>query len=317
MTTRSLNTKDKSQLIHATSKTKKHKLVILSKKLWKNWSVKISTIVLLLLCILAIGAPLWGTINPESMDPSNPNLLPGASAMFNDISGDSFQHFYLLGSDSLGRDLWSRIIYGARISLSIGVAVAILSVALGSIAGLLSGYFKKIDSVMMRIMDGLMAIPSILFAVSLVAIFRGSVATVITAITISEIPRVARLMRSVVLSVREEAYVEAAITLGTPTYKVLLKHILPNAMAPLIIQATYICAAAMITESSLSFLGLGLPPEVATWGNIMAEGRSQFNLYPQVVLLPGALLAITVLFINMLGDGLRDTIDPKFNKRGS
>lgn len=316
MTTNSLHAKNKSASSFSAQKKLKPFLSLL-KKVWKNSTVKVSSIVLMSLCLLAIGAPLFGTINPEAMDPANSNILPGVSAEFNDISGDSFTHFYLLGSDSLGRDVWSRIVYGARISLTIGVIVALLSVLIGSLIGLLSGYFKKIDSVMMRIMDGVMAIPSILFAVSLVAIFRGSIFTVIVAVTISEIPRVARLVRSVVLSVREEAYVEAAVTLGTPTYKVLLKHILPNAMAPLIIQATYICAAAMITESSLSFLGLGLPPEIATWGNIMAEGRSQFNLYPQIVLFPGVLLALTVLAINMLGDGLRDSIDPKFNKRGA
>jgi peptide/nickel transport system permease protein len=198
----------------------------------------------------------------------------------------------------------------------VGFTVAVISLMAGATVGLVAGYFRWLDGVIMRVMDGLMAIPALLFAISLVAIFGGTLPVLIVAITIPEIPRVARLVRSVVLSVREEAYVEAALALGTPTLKILRKHILPNAMAPLIIQSTYICAAAILIESSLSFLGIGLPAEMATWGNIMAEGRSQFNQYPQVVLFPGVLLALTALSVNMLGDGLRDTFDPKFNKRG-
>jgi peptide/nickel transport system permease protein len=181
--------------------------------------------------------------------------------------------------------------------------------------GLTAGYFRRIDGIVMRVMDGVMAIPAILFAVSLVALFGGTLLMVIVAIAVPEIPRVARLVRSVVLSLREEPYVEAAIALDTPTWKILLRHILPNAIAPLVIQGTYVCASAILVEAILSFLGVGLPAEMPTWGNIMAEGRSQFNQFPHNVLFPGIFLALTVLSVNVLGDGLRDTLDPKFNKR--
>jgi peptide/nickel transport system permease protein len=198
----------------------------------------------------------------------------------------------------------------------VGVSVAVLAVVFGMLVGLLGGYFRRLDSAIMRLMDGVMAIPGILFAISLVALFGGKLLTVVVAIAVPEIPRVARLVRSVVLTVREEPYVEAAIALDTPTWKILVRHILPNAVAPLIIQATYVCASAILVEAILSFLGVGLPADMATWGNIMAEGRAQFNQFPHNVLFPGIFLALTVLAVNILGDGLRDTLDPKFNKRG-
>ena len=285
-------------------------------KVLANWSVRLGGGFLSVLVLMAIAAPWLGTINPTEMDPASGNLLPGTLGEFNSLSGDTFKHLFLVGTDSLGRDIWSRMVYGARVSLVVGIAVSAIALILGLSVGLLAGYFRRLDGVIMRLMDGMMAIPGILFAVSLVAMLGGSMFTVILAISVPEIPRVARLVRSVVLSVREEPYVEAAIALNTPTWKVMFKHILPNAVAPLVIQATYVCAAAILLEAILSFLGVGLPSETATWGNIMAEGRSQFNQFPHNVLFPGVMLAITVLSINMLGDGLRDTLDPKFNKRG-
>lgn len=285
------------------------------RRIMSNWSVRIGGCVLLILLLMAIFAPWLGTIDPQAMDPANGNLLPGTRAEFMSLAGDSFDHFYLMGSDSLGRDIWSRTLYGARVSITVGFAVAVLAVFAGILIGLLAGYFRHLDGLIMRIMDGVMAIPGILFAISLVALFGGTLTTVIVAIAIPEIPRVARLLRSVVLTVREEPYVEAAMALDTPTWKVLLRHILPNAVAPLIIQGTFVCAAAILVEAILSFLGVGLPPEMATWGNIMADGRAQFNQYPHGVLLPGILLSLTVLAVNIFGDGLRDVLDPKFNKR--
>jgi len=189
-------------------------------------------------------------------------------------------------------------------------------VLVGVVFGLAIGAARWLDGVVMRVMDGVMAIPGILLAITLVAVWRASLATVILAITFTEIPRVVRLVRSLVLSIREEPYVEAAVSAGTPALKRLYRHILPNTVAPLIVQGTYICAFAMLLEATLSFLGVGLPPEVPTWGNIMAEGRLQFNEYPHSVLFPGVCLALTVLSVNMLGDGLRDTLDPHFGKRG-
>jgi peptide/nickel transport system permease protein len=286
------------------------------RRVLRNWSVRLGGGALLLLILAALAAPWLGTIDPTAMDPSNANLLPGTKAEFSDLSGATFEHFFPMGTDSLGRDTWSRVVYGARVSLSVGILVALLALVGGALVGVGAGYFRRVDGLIMRTMDSVMAIPSILFAITLMALWRPTLVTVIFAITIPEIPRVARLVRSIVLTIREEPYVEAAISLATPTVKILWRHILPNAIAPLIVQGTYVCASAILVEAILSFLGVGLPPDIPTWGNVMADGRIQFNQYPQTVLFPGVFLALTVLAVNILGDGLRDTLDPKFNKRG-
>jgi peptide/nickel transport system permease protein len=185
----------------------------------------------------------------------------------------------------------------------------------GALLGLLAGYLRRVDGPLMRVMDGVMAIPAILIAIALVAMWGGSLLTVVVAIAIPEIPRVTRLVRSLVLTIREEPYVEAAISLGTPTWKIMLRHILPNTVAPLVVQGTFVCGAGILTEAILSFLGVGLPPDIPTWGNVMAEGRGQFNEYPHNIFFPGVFLTLTVLAINLLGDGLRDTLDPKMARR--
>lgn len=285
------------------------------RKVFANGSVRLGGGVLLLLILMSIFAPWLGTIDPTMLDPGSQNLLPGTTNIFMTLDGDEFEHFFLMGSDSLGRDIWSRTLYGGRVSITLGISVALLAVFFGTVAGLLSGYFRWVDAVMMRVMDGFMSIPAILFAISLIAMFGNALVIVVTAIAIPSIPRIARLVRSVVLSVREEPYVEAAIALDTPVWKILLRHILPNATAPLIVRGTYVCAEAILVEAILSFLGVGMPVEAATWGNIMAEGRSQFNAYPHMVLLPGIFLVLTILSVNILGDGLRDSLDPKFSKR--
>jgi peptide/nickel transport system permease protein len=220
-----------------------------------------------------------------------------------------------MGSDSYGRDIYSRVIYGTRVSLVIGLAAALLALFFGVICGLVAGYIRRLDGVVMRVMDGIMAIPAILIAIAVVALWRASLMSVVIAIAIPEIPRVTRLVRALVLSIREEPYVEAAVSLGTPTTKIMFGHILPNTIAPLLVQGTYICAFAILLEAILSFLGVGLPPDIPTWGNIMAEGRVQFVAYPHNVFFPGVFLAATVLAVNILGDGLRDTLDPKMAKR--
>ncbi len=195
------------------------------------------------------------------------------------------------------------------------VLIALAALSIGILCGLAAGYLRWLDGPLMRVMDGIMAIPAILIAIALVALWRASLPTVIVAIAIPEIPRVTRLVRSLVLSIREEPYVEAAVSLGTPTGKIMFGHILPNTVAPLIVQGTYIVAFAILVEAILSFLGVGLPPDIPTWGNIMAEGRVQFVAYPHNVFFPGVFLAVTVLAVNTLGDGLRDTLDPKMAKR--
>ncbi len=223
---------------------------------------------------------------------------------------------YPLGTDPYGRDLYSRVLIGGRVSLFIGIGAAIVSVLIGLVIGLIAGFFRMMDTVIMRVMDSLMAIPSILLAIALVALNGPSITSVIMAITIPEIPRVVRLVRSVVLSAREEPYVEAAIALGSSMPKILFRHLMPNTMAPLIVQGTYILASAILTEAILSFLGAGVSTEIPTWGNIMAEGRQYFRIKPELILWPGLMLSLCILSINLLGDAARDMLDPRLKKRG-
>jgi peptide/nickel transport system permease protein len=285
------------------------------RRLRRNWSVRLGGAVLAILVLVALAAPWLGTVDPTLFDAGSRDLVPGKMGEITTLEGDTIPHRFIMGSDSFGRDIYSRVIYGARVSLSVGLLAALLALAFGVVAGLSSGYLRWVDGVLMRFMDGLMAIPAILIAIALVAMWRASLPTVIVAIAIPEIPRVTRLVRSLVLSIREEPYVEAAVSLGTPTWKIMFKHILPNTIAPLIVQGTYVAASAILLEAILSFLGVGLPPDIPTWGNIMAEGRVQFNEYPHNVFFPGLFLAVTVLAVNILGDGLRDTLDPKMAKR--
>ena len=280
-----------------------------------NKSVIIGGAFVLAMIVIGLLAPFLDTVSPTEISPAARNKVPGTERTIRNDDGTQRTIVHRMGTDSLGRDIYSRVIYGARVSILVGVTVAIISVMVGVLIGLVSGYFRWADPVIMRIMDGLMAIPAILLAIALVSLFRAGLGAVIIAITVPEIPRVVRLVRSVVLSVREEPYVEAAITVGTPTYKLLWRHVLPNTLAPLIVQGTFICASAILIEATLSFLGIGIPPETPTWGNIMAEGRAVFRLFPHNILYPGIFLALTVLAVNMLGDGLRDTLDPKMAKR--
>jgi peptide/nickel transport system permease protein len=280
----------------------------------RNWSVRIGGVVVILMVLIGLAAPLLTSQSPTDISPAARNRVPGTERSVRTDAGP-VKVVHHMGTDSLGRDVYSRVLYGARVSIFVGVTVAILSVTFGLMIGMFSGYFRWADPIVMRIMDGLMAIPAILLAIALVSLFRAGMWAVIAAITVPEIPRVVRLVRSVVLSVREEPYVEAAVTVGTPTLKLMWRHILPNTLAPLIVQGTFICASAILIEATLSFLGIGIPPETPTWGNIMAEGRSVFRLFPHNILYPGIFLALTVLAVNMLGDGLRDTLDPKMAKR--
>ncbi len=286
-------------------------------KLLANAGVRFGGIVLLILILIALAAPLLGTIDPAFLDPTYRNKLPLETHPIVNDDGEEVTVTHWMGTDTLGRDLYSRVIYGTRVSLIVGSSVALLAIGVGLLIGLISGYIRWLDTIIMRVMDGLMAIPAILLALSLVALWGAGLVTVILAIAVPEIPRVVRLVRAVVLSVREEPYVEAAISIGTPVPKILYRHILPNTIAPLIVQATYTCGFAILVEAILSFLGVGIPTDIPTWGNIMAEGRLLFRVYPHAILFPGIFLALAVLAINMLGDGLRDTLDPRFAKRTS
>ncbi len=267
----------------------------------RNLSIVIGGGLLLAALAMAIFAPYLGTVDPTALSPIRRFRPPSEQFWF--------------GTDQLGRDVYSRVVYGARASLFVGFMVALLAVGVGLVFGLVAGFNRWVDAVLMRVMDGLMAIPAVLLAIALMALTKASLENVILAIAIAEIPRVTRLVRGVVLSLREQPFVEAAIASGTSTVKILYRHILPNTIAPLVVQATYICASAIITEAILSFIGAGLPPSIPTWGNIIAEGRAFFQIRPYLILFPAVFLSLTVLAINMLGDGLRDALDPRLARR--
>jgi peptide/nickel transport system permease protein len=266
----------------------------------RNPTIFIGAVLLAALVLVAILAPVIAA-DPFRQAPINRMRPPSERWWF--------------GTDQFGRDVFARTIYGTRVSLTVGISVALFSSLIGLLIGLACGYFRALDAVLMRIMDGLMAIPSILLAIALITLTRPGLGIVIIAIVIPEVPRVARVVRSVVLSIRSQPYVESAIAGGTRSLKLLVRHILPNTLAPLIVQATYVCASAMLIEAGLSFLGAGVPPEIPSWGNIIAQGRTFFQIAPWSILIPGAFLAVTVLAVNMLGDGMRDRLDPRLARR--
>ena len=294
----SLNSADMSGRLFKVNHFFKEKLPALYKRY--PFAV-IGAATLILMGFIAIFAPYLATVDPQAVTPLN-RLKP-----------PSWQNWF--GTDALGRDVYSRVMYGARVSLTVGIAVAFLSTVIGMSIGLITGFVRWLDPIVMRIMDGLMSIPSILLAIALMAVTKASIENVIIAITLAEVPRVVRLVRGLVLSLREQPYVEAAAASGTPLIKTLLRHILPNIAAPLLVQATYICASAMITEAILSFIGAGTPPNIPSWGNIMAESRSLFQIAGYLILFPSIFLSATVLAVNYLGDGLRDALDPRLSRR--
>ncbi|MFV0295442.1 MAG: ABC transporter permease [Hyphomicrobiaceae bacterium] len=269
--------------------------------IWRNPSMAIGIAILLVMAFIAVFAPVLGTVDPTALAPARRTRPPGAE--------------YWFGSDAYGRDIYSRVLYGARISLLVGFAVAFLASVIGLAIGIVSGFVKTLDGIIMRVMDGIMAIPPILLAVALMALTKASVENVILAITVAEIPRISRLVRGVVLTLREQPYVEAAISAGTKTPVIIWRHILPNTIAPLTVQATYVCGSAMIVEAILSFIGAGTPPTIPSWGNIMADGRTLWQVKPFIIVFPAIFLSLTVLAVNLLGDGLRDALDPRMAKR--
>jgi peptide/nickel transport system permease protein len=263
-------------------------------------TIVVGSAILVFMAAVAFAAP-WIAGDPITFQPIDRLQAPSAAFWF--------------GTDNLGRDVFARTVYGARISLVVGLAVAALAIALGLVVGLFAGFYRALDGIIMRIMDGIMAIPSILLAIALVALTEASVEIVIVAIAIPEIPRVVRLVRSIVLTVREQAYVDAAIATGTRATRILFRHVLPSTVPPLIVQATYVIASAVLTEAALSFLGAGVPPEIPTWGNMISSGRLFLQIAPWPIFFPGICLAVLVLAVNLLGDGLRDRLDPRLARR--
>ncbi|MEF2549825.1 ABC transporter permease [Aurantimonas sp. A2-1-M11] len=261
----------------------------------------LAAICLAVIVICALFAPLIAPFDPIAMNPMERLATASTTHPF--------------GTDAYGRDVFSRTLYGARISLIVGVGAALVAVLIGLPLGLVSGFFRWLDAILMRIMDGLMAIPSVLLAIAIVSLAGSSLWTVLIAITIPEIPRVVRLVRSVVLSAREEPYVEAAIAVGSSLPKIMWRHLTPNTIAPLIVQGTYVCASAILTEAILSFLGAGIGTETPSWGNIMSEGRLYFQLKPSLIFWPGLFLSLAILSINILGDTARDVMDPRLGKK--
>jgi peptide/nickel transport system permease protein len=272
----------------------------LSVAIRRNPTIAFGGVLLLALIVMAIAAPVIAG-DPFKIAPVNRLRPPSERWWF--------------GTDQFGRDVFSRTVYGARVSLIVGLSVAAFSSLVGLALGLACGYFRRVDGLVMRVMDGLMAIPSILLAIALITLTRPGLGIVIVAIVIPEVPRIVRVVRAVVLSIRSQPYIESAIAGGTRNAKLLLRHVLPNTLAPLIVQSTYVCASAMLIEAGLSFLGAGVPPEVPSWGNIIAQGRTFFQIAPWTILIPGAFLAVTVLAVNLLGDGLRDRLDPRLARR--
>jgi peptide/nickel transport system permease protein len=266
----------------------------------RQGTLVLGMVVLAVIVALAIAAP-WIAPDPLKLSPAERLLAPSAK--------------HLLGTDHLGRDVYARALFGARISLLVGVAVAALSVAAGLLIGLLAGYFSAIDMVVMRVMDGMMAIPGILLAIALIALNKASVLIVIVAISLPEIPRVVRLVRSVVLSVRERPYIEAAVSGGTRASKIIWRHIMPSTIPPLIVQGTFVVASAILIEAGLSFLGAGVPPDIPTWGNLIATSRLFIALAPWTVFAPGTALAVLILAVNLVGDALRDRLDVRLMRR--
>ena len=264
-------------------------------------TIVIGATLLTIMALMAVFAPYLGTVDPQALSPIRRLRWPSAQ--------------YWFGTDMLGRDVYSRTIYGARISLTVGISVALLASAVGLVIGLVTGFSRWTDAIVMRVMDGLMSIPSVLIAIALMALTRASLENVIIAITIADVPRVTRLVRGVVLTLRELPFVEAAHASGTGFFFILWRHILPNTLPPLLVQATFTAASAMIVEAILSFLGAGTPPNIPSWGNIMAEGRSLFQVAYYIVMFPGIMLSLTVLAMNLLGDGLRDALDPRLARR--
>jgi len=263
----------------------------------------VGAVLVVLNVLVAVFAPAIGRWEPQRLDVQARLAPPTAT--------------HWMGTDDVGRDVWSRVVYGTRLSMVVGGAVVLVAFVGGIVFGLLGGYYRALDNVLMRIMDGFMAFPGIILAIALMASLGPSVVNVIVALGIVYVPRVARIVRGSVLVIRETPYVEAALALGAPDLMVLARHVLPNCLSPVIVQGTFIFAAAVLGEAALSFLGVGVPPQIPSWGNVLAEGRLYLQQAPWLTLFPGVAIMGCILGLNLFGDGLRDLLDPKMQGLGT
>ena len=266
----------------------------------KNPNIAYGIGIVSLMVLVSLLAPVLWTSSPTDIAPADR------------LDGPSSAHWF--GTDHLGRDVYSRTIFGSRVSLIVAAVSGVISISAGAVVGLVVGYSKRADSVLMRVMDGLMAIPSILLAMALMALLGGSVQNVIIAISVTQTPIAARILRSAVLTVREQMYVDAARVIGASDLRIMARHVLPNTLAPLIVQGTFIAAAAVLIEAYLSFLGAGTPVDVTSWGQIMSEAQLYLTIAEWIMIFPGVFLTLTVLGISLAGDGLRDILDPRLRR---
>lgn len=267
------------------------------KRLLRHRLFMTGLVLFLIIAITAILAPWITDVDPNRLSMRNKFKPPGEGWVF--------------GTDSFGRSLWSRVVWGAQLSMLIGASVVALNAVFGILIGAAAGYFRRIDNLLMRINDALMAFPAILLAIAVTSVLGPSTFNVILALGIVYIPRTARIVRSSVIVLREMEFVQAAVAAGAGHWRILTRHILPNAMAPVIVQLSFLFAFAVLSEATLSFLGVGAVPPTPTWGNIMAEGRDFMREAPWIITIPGIALMITVMGLNFLGDGLRDVLDPR------
>jgi peptide/nickel transport system permease protein len=269
-------------------------------RLFRDRGAVVGTLIVAGILVVALAAPILARHNPLFLDADLRLQAPNAA--------------YPFGTDNQGRDTYSRVVFGARVSLLVGIGVSLLTVFIGTSVGLLAGFYRRFDSVAMRVMDGLMAFPGVILAIAIMAAIGPRVENVIFSLTVVYTPRLARVIRSAVLQLREQQYIEAAQAIGVGAPRLLVRHILPNCMAILIVQSTFIFADAVLGEASLSFLGAGTPPEIPSWGNMLGDARQYLARAPWTMLAPGAALMLTVLGLNLLGDGVRDLLDPRLRR---